>query len=95
MNYKIDIPIMPGQYVWRVVNDKRIKKPHKCLVTGIWLSYEETSTFIHLAYLEVGKEYSLQLPFSTIGRSVFETEEEALKRIQEKEDKKKIKEMNI
>lgn len=85
--YRIEVPVKAGQYVYRVVNDKRVKKPHKCKVVGLWIGEEPEYCSMELArYVGYNFDYSCTLPFEEMGKSVFFTEEEALNKMQENEN---------
>ena len=41
-------PCKVGQTVYKVVNDKRVKKPYECKVVGIWYTVDENANDVHL-----------------------------------------------
>jgi hypothetical protein len=73
------LPCKVGDTVYRVIGDKRVKKPHKCKVIGFWLSAEESYNSVHLVrYVNDVLDYSVSLPLSEFGKSLFLSEDEAL-----------------
>lgn len=80
-------PCSPGDTVYRIMADKRIKEPYKYKVMGIWYSAVETCSSVHLARFVGGMfESSIKVPFSEFGKTIFLTEEEAEKREKELRD---------
>lgn len=73
------LPCRVGDTVYRVINDKRVKKPHECKVIGFWLSVEERYSSVHLVnYVNGAFNYSLSLPLTEFGKSIFLSEYKAL-----------------
>lgn len=71
-------PCKVGQTVYKVVNDKRVKKPYKCKVIGFWYSEDEHCNNVHLVrYINGVFDCSFSVPFTDFGKSVFLTREEA------------------
>lgn len=75
---KIGVPCCPGDKVYRVVADRRVKKVQKCVVVGLWVSIKPEMNDIHIMVEENGKfKLSRSVPFAEMGKSLFLTEEEA------------------
>ena len=71
-------PCKVGQTVYKVVNDKRVKKPYKCKVIGFWYSEDEHCNNVHLVrYINGVFDCSFSVPFTDFGKTVFLTKEEA------------------
>ena len=73
-------PCKVGQTVYKVVNDKRVKKPYECKVVGIWYTVDENANDVHLVrYVNGIFDCSFSVLFKDFGKSVFLTKEEAEK----------------
>lgn len=82
-------PCKVGQTVYRVMSDKRIKKPYQYKVIGFWYSADETCNNLHLVrYVNGVFDSSMSVPFSEFNRILFLTKEEAEQALKEigKED---------
>lgn len=79
-----EFPCKVGSYIYRVTGDKRKKAPDKCEVIGVWLSEDEKSSQVHLSYFK-NKEnwYSIALPLSEFGKTLFVEKEQAEKKLKE------------
>lgn len=78
-------PCKVGDIVYKIINDKRVKKPYKCKVIGFWHSGDESCNNIHLAHYVNGVfESSFSVPFTEIGKTVFFTGEEAENALKER-----------
>lgn len=94
-NNAVAFPCSPGDTVYRIMADKRIKEPYKYKVMGIWYSAVETCSSVHLARFVKGVfESSMSVPFSEFGKIVFLTREEAEERQKELKDMRKEDEKN-
>lgn len=80
----VRLPCKIGSYIYRITGDKRKKQPDKCKVVGMWLSEDEKSSQVHL-YCFKNKEnwYSIALPLSEFGKTLFAEKEEAEKKLAE------------
>lgn len=80
----VRLPCKIGSYIYRITGDKRKKQPDKCKVVGMWLSEDEKSSQVHL-YCFKNKEnwYSIALPLSEFGKTLFAEKEEAEKKLTE------------
>lgn len=75
------LPCSPGDTVYKIMADKRIKQPYEYKVTGIWYSADYNLSDVHLArYIDGKFDSSLSVPFSEFGRTIFFTKEEATER---------------
>ena len=73
-------PCKVGDTVYKVVNDKRVKRPYECEVVGFWISKDETCNNVHLVrYVNGVFDCSFSVPFTEFGKTLFSTEEEAEK----------------
>lgn len=73
-------PCKIGQTVYKVVNDKRVKKPYECKVVGIWYADDENANDVHLVrYVNGIFDCSFSVQFKEFGKTVFLTKEEAEK----------------
>lgn len=73
-------PCKVGDTVYKVVNDKRVKRPYECEVVGFWISKDETCNSIHLVrYINGVFDCSFSVPFTEFGKTLFSTKEEAEK----------------
>ena len=73
-------PCVVGQTVYRVMADKRIKKPYEYKVIGFWYSDDETCNNLHLVrYVNGVFDSSMSVPFSEFNSVIFLTREEAEK----------------
>lgn len=80
-------PCSPGDTVYRIMADKRIKQPYKYKVMGIWYSAVEACSSVHLARFVNGVfESSMSIPLSEFGEVVFSTKEEAERKQRELRD---------
>ena len=71
-------PCKVGDMVYKVVPDKRVKKPYECKVVGFWYSEDENCNNAHLVrYVNDAFDCSFSVPFTTFGKTVFLTKEEA------------------
>lgn len=81
------LPCSPGDTVYKIMADKRIKQPYEYKVMGIWYSTDYNYSDVHLArYIDGKFESSLSVPFSEFGRTIFFTKEEAEERQKELRD---------
>lgn len=79
-------PCKVGDTVYKVVSDKRVKRPYECKVVGFWLSKDENCNEVHLVrYVNGVFDCSFATPFANFGKTVFLTREEAEKALKEKE----------
>ena len=86
-NQYIEIPCEIGRYLYKVVNDKRVKHPWKCKVVGVWYSADTNCNNIHLVrYVNNTFDSSFCVPFSEVGRTLFPTLEEAEQKLKEREN---------
>ena len=86
----IELPCAVGDTVYRVIADKRVKHPHECKVIGYWYSEDEPCSRIHLVrYVNGVFDYSMSIPLSDFGKTVFLTKEEAEQALLRKEDEGK------
>lgn len=77
-NGVIALPCKVGQTVYKVVNDKRVKKPYECKVVGIWYANDENANDVHLVrYVNGIFDCSFSVQFKEFGKKVFLTKEEA------------------
>ena len=77
-------PCKVGQTVYKVVNDKRVKKPYECKVVGIWYAVDENANDVHLVRYVNGKfDCSFSVLFKDFGKTVFLTREEAEAKLKE------------
>jgi len=77
-------PCKVGQTVYKVVNDKRVKKPYECKVVGIWYVEDENAIDVHLIRYVNGKfDCSFSVQFKEFGKTVFLTKEEAEAKLKE------------
>lgn len=77
-------PCKVGDTVYRVISDKRVKQPHECKAIGFWYSADESCNAMHLVrYVNGVFDYSISVPFSNFGKTVFLTKEEAEAKLQE------------
>lgn len=77
-------PCKVGQTVYKVVNDKRVKKPYECEVVGFWYSEDENCNNVHLVrYVNGAFDCSFSVPFADFGKTVFLTKEEAEEKLKE------------
>ena len=66
--------------MYKVVNDKRVKRPYECKVVGFWFSEDENCNNAHLVrYVNDVFDCSFSVPFIDFGKTVFLTREEAEK----------------
>lgn len=73
-------PCKLGSTVYKVIADKRVKRPWECEVVGFWYSKNPECNNIYLVHYTNGVfESSFSVPFTEIGKSVFLTKEEAEK----------------
>ncbi len=71
-------PCKVGQTVYKVVADKRVKKPYECKVVGVWYAEDEIANNVHLVrYVNGIFDCSLSVQFKEFGKTVFLTREEA------------------
>lgn len=76
----IELPCKVGDTVYKIVNDKRVKKPYECKVIGFWYFEDETCNSIHLVhYVNEVLESSFSVPFIEIDKTVFLAREDAEK----------------
>ena len=79
-------PCKVGDTVYKVVNDKRVKRPYECKVVGCWFSEDENCNNAHLVrYVNGVFDCSFSVPFTDFGKTVFLTEEEAEQALKERE----------
>ena len=72
------MPCKVGDTVYRVVNDKRVKRPQEFKVTGFWCSTYKNCGEIHLAhYIDNRFIGSITVPFSEFNKMLFLTKPEA------------------
>jgi hypothetical protein len=77
-------PVKVGQTVYKVVNDKRVKKPYECKVVGIWYADDENANDVHLVrYVNGIFDCSFSVQFKEFGKTVFLTTEEAEAKMKE------------
>ncbi len=80
-------PCKVGDTVYKVVNDKRVKKPYECKVVGFWYSADERCNNVHLVrYVNDIFDSSFSIPFADFGKTVFLTREEAEKALERREN---------
>lgn len=73
-------PCKVGDTVYKVVNDKRVKRPYECEVVGFWISKDETCNNVHLVrYVNGVFDCSFSVPFTEFGKTLFSTKKEAEK----------------
>lgn len=73
-------PCKVGDTVYKVVNDKRVKRPYECEVVGFWFSKDENCNKAHLVRWANGVfDCSFSVPFTEFGKTVFLSEAEAEK----------------
>ena len=79
-------PCKVGDTVYRVMADKRIKRPYEYKVIGFWYSADETCNNLHLVrYVNGVFESSMSVPFAEFNRILFLTKEEAERTLKERE----------
>lgn len=71
-------PCKVGNVVYKVINDKRVKRPYECKILGFWCSEDESCNNVHLVrYVKGVFDCSFSVPFTEFGKTVFLTKEEA------------------
>lgn len=81
-------PCKVGQTVYKVVADKRVKKPYECKVVGVWYAEDEFANNVHLArYVNGMFDCSFSVQFKEFGKTVFLTKEEAEQALRKDEGK--------
>ena len=71
-------PCKVGDTVYKVVRDKRVKKPYECEVVGFWYSKDENCNNAHLVrYVNGVFDSSFSVPLMEFGKTVFLTRGEA------------------
>ena len=79
-------PCKVGDTVYRVMADKRIKRPYKYKIIGFWYSADETCNNLHLVrYVNGVFESSMSVPFTEFNRILFLTKKEAEQALKERE----------
>jgi hypothetical protein len=77
-------PCKVGATVYKVVADKRVKKPYECKVVGFWCSELESYNNAHLVrYVNGVFDSSFSVPMDEFGKTVFLTKEQAEKALAE------------
>lgn len=77
-------PCKVGDTVYKVVNDKRVKRPYECKVIGFWFSEDENCNNAHLVrYVNGVFDSSFSVPFTDFGKTVFLSREEAEEKLEE------------
>ena len=77
-------PCKVGDTVYRVMADKRIKRPYEYKVIGFWYSADENCNNLHLVrYVNGVFDCSMSVPFSEFNRILFLTKEEAEEKLKE------------
>lgn len=80
-------PCKVGDTVYKVVNDKRVKRPYECEVVGFWFSKDENCNNAHLVrYVNGVFDCSFSVPFTDFGKTVFLAKEEAEQALKEREN---------
>lgn len=80
-------PCKAGQTVYKVVSDKRVKRPYEYKVIGLWYSAAERYNDVHLAmYIDGVFASSIIVPFDEFGKTVFLTREQAEKALSERRE---------
>ena len=85
-NLYMRVPCMPGDTLYRVMPDRRIKEPHKLKISGLFVS-EDYIDLLVVHYINDMFDYSARLTEEEIGKSLFYTEDEALEKIKERQNK--------
>ena len=81
------LPCKVGDTVYKVVSDKRVKRPYECEAVGFWLSKDENCNEVHLVrYVNGVFDCSFATSFASFGKTVFLTREAAEKALREKEN---------
>ena len=81
-------PCKAGDTVYKVVADKRVKKPYECKVVGFWFSELEGYNNAHLVrYVNGVFDSSFSVPIGEFGKTVFLTKEESEKALAEENNK--------
>lgn len=79
-NGVIVTPCKVGDTVYKVMADKRIKRPYQYKVIGFWYSADASCNNAHLVrYVNGVFDSSMSIPFSDFGKTIFLTREEAEK----------------
>lgn len=78
-------PCKVGDVMYKVVNDKRVKRPYGCEVVGFWFSKDENCNNAHLVrYVNGVFDCSFSVPLTDFGKTVFLTKEEAEQALKER-----------
>lgn len=82
----VELPCKVGDAVYRVVNDKRRKYPDECKVVGIFIGTLPIYSEIYLVKYTNGTfVYSVAVPLSEVGKTIFLTKAEAEAKLRELE----------
>ena len=80
----IELPCKVGDAVYRAVNDKRRKYADECKVVGIFIGTQPVYSEIYLVKYTNGTfVYSVAVPLSEVGKTIFLTEAEAEAKLRE------------
>lgn len=86
-NGTIVMPCKAGSTVYKLIADKREKKPYEFKVVGFWCSEEESRSDAHLVrFIKDKFDCSFCVPITEFGKTVFLTEEEAERALKEVSD---------
>ena len=82
-------PVKVGDTVYKVVADKRVKKPYECKVVGFWFSELEGYNNAHLVrYVNGVIDFSFSVPIGDFGKTVFLSREEAEQALRKEDEGK-------
>lgn len=80
-------PCKVGETVYKVVGDKRVKKPYECNVVGVWVSADDERNDAHLVrYVSGVFDCSFSVPWTEFGKTVFLTKEQAERALAERRE---------